>query len=257
LRIDYPESTGIAVIFVWLLFPTAFFLIAVYPTSLFITLAVASFYFARRGNWKCAGLFSATATLARPYGIFLAPAMLFEYLSFKKFKFRESVKDYQWLFLLLPAVTLLGFEIFIWSKSGDAFFFLKNETFWGKVFVWPHHVFLGYAHEVLHLNIFSKNNIHFLIDLFAILYFILASALSIINKVRWSYIIFPVLSFGLVMFGGNFVSSGRYLLEMPFIFIGPAIFLARKKNIFHLYAFVSFGLLLLFAALFTSWFPIY
>lgn len=61
-------------------FPTAFFFVAAYSESLFLCLALLSFYYMRRGRWLLAGLFGLFATLTRAAGILLALPFLYEYL---------------------------------------------------------------------------------------------------------------------------------------------------------------------------------
>ncbi len=55
----------------WLLFPTAFFMLAAYTESLFLLLALAVFDFARRDKWLLAALFGALAALTRLQGALL------------------------------------------------------------------------------------------------------------------------------------------------------------------------------------------
>lgn len=257
LRLDYSYRESEAVLLLWLVFPASFFLISVYPTSLFVFLAIASYYFARKENWILAGIFSALAAIARPYGIFLLPAMLFEYLESKKFNYKKFISDYHWLFLFLPLLSVGLFFSFFWLKFGKPFLFFENQIYWGKVFTLPHKVALGYINEVFSPGIFSKEKFHFLLDLISLLFFAIALIFAVIKKIRKSYLVFPALAILPIIFGGNFLSSIRYIFEMPLIFIGPALILFNQKRIYYPYLFASAALLVLFASLFICWFPIY
>jgi hypothetical protein len=60
-------------------YPLAFYLVAPYSESVFLALAIFSFYFARRGQWGWSALFAALAGLTRPTSLVLGPALLWEY----------------------------------------------------------------------------------------------------------------------------------------------------------------------------------
>jgi len=62
------------------LFPSAFFLSAPFTESLFLCLAVLSFYNLRRARWWSAALCGALASLTRPDGMYLAIPFCYEYL---------------------------------------------------------------------------------------------------------------------------------------------------------------------------------
>jgi len=62
------------------LFPTAFFFAAAYTESLFLFLALLSFYSMRHGHWWVAGLLGLLAVLTRQAGLFLLVPFYYEYL---------------------------------------------------------------------------------------------------------------------------------------------------------------------------------
>lgn len=62
-----------------ILFPTAFYLSAVYPESLFLACALACLYYARERRWWLAGLCGALASLARIQGFLLIFPVAWEY----------------------------------------------------------------------------------------------------------------------------------------------------------------------------------
>jgi len=67
----FDTSSARRVVAYWMLFPTAFFLMAVYTESLFLFLTLAAFDFARRSRWIIAALFGALAALTRLQGVLL------------------------------------------------------------------------------------------------------------------------------------------------------------------------------------------
>lgn len=66
-----------AVLFICV-FPTSFFFLAPYSESLFLLLALTSFWGARNGKWWVAGVAGAGAALTRSMGIMLVPALAVE-----------------------------------------------------------------------------------------------------------------------------------------------------------------------------------
>jgi hypothetical protein len=80
VRIDYSKEVSLRAVFYFSIFPTAFYMHAAYTESLFIALAVMSFYFARKGKWLRAAIFAGFLTGTRITGIFVIPALFFEYL---------------------------------------------------------------------------------------------------------------------------------------------------------------------------------
>jgi Gpi18-like mannosyltransferase len=78
-RIDYSESTALKSVFYFTIFPTSYFLIAGYTESLFLLLAIGSFYYARKAKWSMAGVLGALAAATRITGLVLVPSLLWEY----------------------------------------------------------------------------------------------------------------------------------------------------------------------------------
>jgi len=61
------------------LFPTSFYLSAIYPFSLFLAFSLGSLYAARRGHWTLAALCGGLAALTRAQGLLLLAPLLWEY----------------------------------------------------------------------------------------------------------------------------------------------------------------------------------
>lgn len=116
----YLKALGLSEKAIWwavllfLAFPTAFYLQAVYTESLFIFLLVASLYFSAIKRPLYAALFGYAAGLTRIVGIFLciplALGMGMRYLSEKKCA---------WLVVASPILGMLTYMAFLWSTTGD------------------------------------------------------------------------------------------------------------------------------------------
>jgi Gpi18-like mannosyltransferase len=79
MRLDYSEKVSLYIVLVFLFWPASYYMIAVYPESLFILLAALSFYFGRRKRWFWAGIVSALLALTKPYGALMMPVLFLKY----------------------------------------------------------------------------------------------------------------------------------------------------------------------------------
>lgn len=74
-----PQVAGKAVLYL-ALFPTSFYLSAIYPESLFLLCAVACIYYTRGYHWWRAGIFGGLASLGRAQGVLLLLPVAWELL---------------------------------------------------------------------------------------------------------------------------------------------------------------------------------
>ena len=89
-------------------FPFAFFYSAVYTESLFLLLAVATFWFAEREQWWLAGLCGLLGSMTRLVGLAVAPAILLFYLERRGYNWRRLD-----LAFFAPGLVPLGLGIFM------------------------------------------------------------------------------------------------------------------------------------------------
>jgi Gpi18-like mannosyltransferase len=111
-RIDYSESTALKSVFFFSIFPTSYFLIAGYTESLFLLLAIGSFYYARKAKWSMAGVLGALAAATRMTGLVLVPSLLWEYhaqnAEHPKPPVAQRLKD-----LMYIGMIVLGFLLYL------------------------------------------------------------------------------------------------------------------------------------------------
>jgi len=117
-RLETESSTALRTIIYFALFPSAFFLIAAYSESLFITLALATIYAARRDRFWLAGVLGFLACLTRFTGVFLVVPLLCEYLLQHGFDWRHP-GAFPWrnvgpavLGVFLPVAAATGFLLY-------------------------------------------------------------------------------------------------------------------------------------------------
>jgi hypothetical protein len=135
-RLDEEETTARMSVVFLLAFPTAFFLHIGYTESLFLALALGSFWAARVRRWWLAGVLGAFAGMARVNGLILVPALAFEALQ----EWRESGRRWRWEWLYVLGAGL-GFGVYLlinYETFGDPFAFLKaQDAYWFKSLTWP------------------------------------------------------------------------------------------------------------------------
>src|SRR5262249_40952976 len=109
------------------IFPLSFFLQAVYSESLFLVLAIATFYFARKERWTLAAAALALSFLTRPTAIALWIGALF--LAWRSPLRRRAL---EWI---IPApLAFAAFPILLKWQTGDALAFIHAEKFWHRSF---------------------------------------------------------------------------------------------------------------------------
>jgi hypothetical protein len=116
------------------LFPSAFFLNAVYTESLFLLTAIGCFWALRvRGNLVLACIFAYFAMLTRNVGVFLLVPLVWHWLRNRRELGWGSV-----FFVAFSASGLGAYMYYLWQVRGDPLYFAvaQRET-WGRAFVNP------------------------------------------------------------------------------------------------------------------------
>lgn len=249
VRLDYKESIAKLTLIFVAFFPPSFFYNAVYSDALFFFLSVASFYFARRGNWLVAGLFGGLTTFDRLAGLALLPALLFEWF----LQNRNVVKNWKrkitvfwngcFSALCLTLLGFLGYLIYLQIKFGNFLLFQEAMVAWRQnEFVFPPQVIFRY------LKIFSQVDIGQLVYWVAFLEFVsmvtyFTLTYYVGRKIRWSYAVLMFFILLLPTFTGTFAGMPRYILHAFPSFIGLALLFQKSNN------FVKFSLVLAFLLL--------
>ncbi|MCH7604908.1 hypothetical protein IID24_02895 [Patescibacteria group bacterium] len=215
-----------------LIFPTAFFLNAVYTESLFLFLSLASFYYALQGRFFLAGIFGMFASITRATGVLLFIPLAWEYWRQHELQVGAFLRA-KFLPLLMIPLGTIGFFLFHYLKFGDVFLFLRVESSWGRAFSFnkDHFTFLT--------NPAVSN---FALDLFFVSFFIVAIIFAFL-KLRTSYGLYMISTFLVVVSTGTLMSIGRYILVLFPIYI----LAASIKNEYFRQAWILISILLLAA----------
>jgi Mannosyltransferase (PIG-V) len=134
-RLDVGPATAQLTVLLLVFFPTSFFLLAPYTESLFLALTLGSFYLARRGHPWAAGIVGFAAGLTRLQGVFLTPALAWEYI-------RQRRQQGKWPGLALlasggPALALILFNVYQHAVLGETASPLDIQAQWGYQLVPP------------------------------------------------------------------------------------------------------------------------
>ncbi|MFC5261625.1 mannosyltransferase family protein [Kribbella qitaiheensis] len=131
---EFPQlaNLGPKAALMWFAAPVGVFLAAPYTEALFCAFAFPGWLAARQGRWARAAIFVALAATVRVSGIFLAFALVVEFLTSKK-------RD--WLsipWLALPAIPVLGFMAYLKQIHGSWFAWQDaQEKGWAREFTKP------------------------------------------------------------------------------------------------------------------------
>lgn len=134
IKLDFGVNVAKRGVFALIIFPSSFYLVALYNESLTLFITVTAFYFARKKRWILASLFASLAATTRLTGIAAILGILFEYLINYETLLKEKIKlsllwysrigRFFWYFLFL--VVLLNVSYFALPQES---FLLKGLLF--------------------------------------------------------------------------------------------------------------------------------
>jgi len=222
-----------------LIFPTAFFLNAIYTESLFLFLSLAAFYYGLKKKFLYAGIFGLFASLTRVTGILLFIPLIWEYLKNNDFKLK-SVVSLKILPIFLVPLGTFAFFLYHYFKFGNFFLFFEVQKNWGRAFTL----------QKGHFDFFSNPAIvNFILDVFFIV-FVSIILYFVFKKLRASYGLYMLATIAVALSTGTFMSIGRYILVLFPIYI----LLASTKNQYlqQTWIFISTLLLAIYTILFVN-----
>lgn len=213
-------------VLLFLFFPTGVFLAATYTESLFALAALGALYFAMKGKYLWAGLFTALATATHPSGLFIIPLMMLLLWEAKQ-KVRQILAS-----AIIGCLGIIGYISYLWVSKGRPFAFVNAQK--GSHWLSSH-----YFSTIVN----SATPIDGIV-------FILA----ITSTVYWwsrkkSFAIYSLTYVLLPLLGGNFSGYSRYVL-MAF----PIQFMLLKK---FQTSKLGYPLVLLISGIFWAYFVIH
>lgn len=246
LRLDFSQQDSRRMIIMFLAFPVAFYLLAVYTDSLYLMLMIFCFWFARQRQWRWAGVAGGLAALARFPGIALFPALLVEWLTQEKKQHRFPL----WLFLI-PLATL-GYLFYIQVSKGDWRLFFSSMGVWKQnqyvlpfQTVYRYFKILGTATSRSFVHLISLTE---LISMFGSVGLLMWG----MKKIRPSYLVYAASYLVLPLSSGTFTGMPRYVLHAFPIMMLLALFLKKHPKALAIVTVVFMVLQLVFVAYFSQ-----
>jgi hypothetical protein len=132
---DFDQRVAMRAVVYLSLFPTSFFLQAVYTESLFLLLSLACFYWAREGRWRLSGLAGLLAALTRSTGVLLVVPMAVYYFQRRGWRLRRA--DANLANLLMVVEGLLIWMAYLALSFGRPMLFAEAQDQWQRATLLP------------------------------------------------------------------------------------------------------------------------
>ena len=241
VSMEFSKEYAKKAVLAFLLFPTSFYLLTVYTESLFLLLAIATFFFARKNK-----IFIATITAALASGTRLAGLAVVLGLFIYVYQ-RGGLNRKNW-FVIFASLGFILYSFYLYQHTGDPFYFVQAESNWQREMVVPGLAFVE-SFKKLTIPGFIAQNFNIFLD-FVFAVFGIGIIWKIFRKLSIDYAIFALVSFMLPLFSPTLAALPRYMLTIFPIFL----VLSFYKNKYLVFAYQIFATLFLagFAILFIS-----
>jgi len=246
--LDNKKKLAINTVLYLSIFPTAYFLHTGYTESLFLALAIPSFYYARKGNWFLACVLGMISSLVRITGVALFLGLVFEYLHQRKFKL-NLIRRNVFLLALIP-LGLLFFLFINYHIFGDPFEFVSNQSYFHR-YVAPFWEGLTNALQATQIRSPNEKLMIGYAEAIAGLIGLIASLLAF-KYLRPSYAVYMIVALFIVTFNSFWIGTPRYLLSLFPMFILVSKFTDKKESLHFLLVFISLTLFTIFLSLFVK-----
>jgi Gpi18-like mannosyltransferase len=241
VREELDESRARKACFYLLLFPTAFYLTAMYTESLFIMLAISSFYFARKEKWLFSGICGALAAVTRMQGVFIFLPVFYIYLRKKGFDIRKIKPDFAFIWLI--PLSLGIFFSYLYFLTGDFFVQFRVQENFGRTITYPWVGFLNVLNSFMTSPVLAK--LYYIFNIFMIVFFVALLYVSW-KKLKPEYTIYFGISMAIPLLSATIQSITRFELVMFPAFMAMVMLPEKEQKLLGLLYAIFVALLFFF-----------
>lgn len=206
----------------FLVFPTAFFTTIYYSESLFLLTIIMAIYFMESKKFHLSALFISFASLTRLVGAGLIISVFYKYLSLVDFQVKKI--NAKIIYPILSTFGILGYCLYLLSKTGDPLSFINVQTMWGRSVSDPASTLLSYLWTFLGGG--SRPFTDYLDFLLTVSFLVIL--ITAVKKIPSSWWIFSILAVLIPASTGTLTSMPRYLLASIGTFVVIGKFLEKN-----------------------------
>lgn len=223
-----PEGTGRRAALAMVASPAAVFLFAGYSEALFLAFALPAWLMARQGRWQEAVTLAAVASSVRITGLFLALALIVEYLvgdyGRRKLGGRPAA------LLIVPFLPLVAYSAYQWNRTGDWLAWkTAQEAGWQRNLTWPWKSLDTTWHAAFGVD--YEFTLAFRVELAAAAVG-LALTIFLLVKRRWPEFTYVGLQVAALLTSSYYLSIGRATLLWWPLWIGLGGLALRRPSVY-------------------------
>jgi hypothetical protein len=201
VKLDNDAAMALRSVKYLVLWPTAFVLGGAFTESTFLAFCLAAFYYAKKGDWRAAGIAGIGMVLARNIGIFALVPLGYMYME------QRQWRTIQWnaLWLSLMPLAYGGWLAFNYIGTGSALTFARNQEMFGRGWYSIWNVFtVGLQADAVHvvwamaalvcliMLTAAIRRIGYPLWLFGVLSILVPASTGLMAMLRYTCVIFPL-----------------------------------------------------------------
>ncbi|GAA3213312.1 hypothetical protein GCM10010468_33180 [Actinocorallia longicatena] len=229
--------------------PCAVFLFAAYSEALFLALAVPAWLLAKKGRWELAVLCAAGASIVRITGLFLAIALIVEFLVGENG--RKGPNGWRNApYLITPFLSISAYMAYQWHRTGDWLAWMHaQKTGWNRSIVPPWKSFQTTWDAAF--NIESEWTNAFRVEIFAAGVGVVLVA-WLLYQAQWGEAVYVGSQLGALMVSEYYLSIGRATLVWFPLWLTLGHLAVRHRWLYGLYLALAVPVMAAFVLSFTQ-----